>query len=106
MRFEIFPSPSCSDFKHRLAEIETGDLRPAPRERQRKVTGAAAQIKRTIAGLNGGEFDDAAFPAPVQPEALQVVEQIVAPRDGAEKVIDLCRALFAGGIENVAHASV
>ena len=106
MKFEIFPLPSFSDFKHRLAEIETGNFRPTPRERQRKIPGATTQIKRAIAGLNGGEFNDAAFPAPVQPEALQVVEQIVAPRDGGEKVIDLCRALFAGSIENVAHASV
>ncbi len=49
-----------------------------------------------MAGLNSGEFDDAVFPAPVQPETLQVVEQIVAPRDGGEKVVDLCRALFPG----------
>ena len=89
-----------------LAEIEAGNCRAAPRERKGDVAGAAAQIKRAIARLNGGEFNDAAFPAPVQPEALQVVEQIVTPRDGGEKVIDLCRALFAGSIENVAHASV
>jgi hypothetical protein len=54
--------------------------------------------------LNGGEFDDAAFPAPVQAEALQVVEQIVAPRDGGEKVVDLRGALFARCVENTAHA--
>ena len=57
-----------------------------------------------MAGSNGGEFDDAPFPAPVQAEALQVVQQIVTPRDGGEQVVDLGCALFAGGVENVAHA--
>jgi hypothetical protein len=96
LRFEIPLPPGFGDFKHRRAEINAGDLRAAPRERQREVAGAAAQIERAIPGLNGGEFDDAAFPAPVQAEALQVVEQIVAPRDGGEKVVDLRGALFAG----------
>ena len=97
--------PGFSDFQHRRAEIQSGDIRAAPRERQRKVAGATAQIERAIPGLNGGEFDDAAFPAPVQTEALHVVEQIVAPRDGGEKVVDLCGALFARCAENVAHAA-
>ena len=104
MRFEIFPSPSFSDFKHRLAEVEAGDFCAVAREGKGDVPGATAQIERAIAGLNGGEFDDTAFPAPVQPEALQVVEQIVTPRDGGKKVVDLRRALFAGGVEGVAHA--
>ena len=87
------------NFEHLRAEIEAGDFRAAPREGEGDVAGAAAQIERAIAGLNGGQFDHAAFPAPVQPEALQVVEQIVAPGDGGKKVVDLGRALFAGRVK-------
>ena len=54
--------------------------------------------------MNLGEFDDAAFPKPVQAEALQVVDEIVAAGDAGEKVVDLRGALFAGGVERVAHA--
>ena len=103
--FEFRDSVSgFGDFEHCRAEIESGDFRAAPREGEGDVAGAAAQIQRALAGLNGGEFDDAAFPAPVQAEALQVVEQIVTPRDGGEKVVDLRGALFAGSVKDVAHA--
>ena len=54
--------------------------------------------------FNFGQFNDAAFPEPVQAEALQVVQQVVAPRDGGEEVVDLGGALFAGGVKGVAHA--
>jgi hypothetical protein len=50
------------------------------------------------------ELDDAAFPKPVQTETLQVVDQIVTPGDGGEKVVDLGGALFTGVIEGIAHA--
>ena len=39
----------------------------------------------------------------MHPETLQVVEKIIAPRNPGEKVIDLRRALLAGGIKCVAH---
>ena len=102
----FFSSPSFSYLKHGRAEVEAGDFRAVVREGKGEVAGATAQIERAIAGLNGGEFNDAAFPAPVQPEALQVVEQIIAPRDGGKKIVDLRRALFAGDVETVAYASV
>src|SRR5271165_6860882 len=92
------------DFEHRLAEIKPGRCRVLLRERQRKVAGAAAQIQRAVAGLGSREPDDAAFPEPVQAEALKVVDQIVPPGDGGEKVVDPGGALFAGVIEGVAHA--
>jgi hypothetical protein len=41
----------------------------------------------------------------VQTKALQVIDQVVTPRDGGEKVIDPGGALFTGVIEGVAHAS-
>ncbi len=97
--------PRFGNFEHLGVEIEAGDFRAAPPQGEGDVAGAAAQIERVITGLNGGELDNAAFPAPVQPETLQVVEQIVAPRNGSEEVVDLCRALFPGGVEGVAHAT-
>ena len=97
--------PYLRRVEHLFAEIQGCHARAAPGERQREVAGATAQIERAIPGLNGGEFDDAAFPAPVQAEALQVVEQIVTPRDGGKEVIDLRGALFARGAEDVAHAA-
>jgi twitching motility two-component system response regulator PilH len=73
------------------------------REREREVAGAAAQIKCVIPRFNGGKSDDPALPKPVQAEALQVVDQIVTPRDGGEEVIDFHGALFPRGVEGVAH---
>ena len=41
---------------------------------------------------------------PVQAEALKVVDEVVTPGDAREKFINLRGALFAGGVERVAHA--
>ena len=95
--------PRGGDFEHFFAEIEAGGFRAAPGEGEGDVAGAAAHIERATAGGNGSQFGDAAFPPPVQPEALQVVEQIVAARDGGKKVINPGRALFAGSVEDIAH---
>ena len=43
------------------------------------------------------------FQLPVKAKALQVVEQIITPGNGGEKVVDLRGALFARGVEDVAH---
>jgi hypothetical protein len=43
-------------------------------------------------------LDKAAFPAPVQEEALEVVEEVVAPRDAGEQLVDLGGALLARNI--------
>ena len=101
--FEIFLPPFFRDFEHGPAEIQTDDIRAALRERQRQVAGAAAQVQRAVAGFHGGEFDDATFPAAVEAETLQVIKQIVAPGNGAEKVMDLRGALLARGIKDIAH---
>ena len=91
------------DFEHWLTEIQAGRDRAVLREREREVTGAATQIKRAVARLDLRQLDDATFPKPVQAEALQVVDQIVTPGDGGEKVVDLGGALFASVVEGVAH---
>ena len=49
---------------------------------------------------------DAAFPEPMQAEALEVVQQVVAAGDGGEEVVDLGGALFAGRIKDIAHAGI
>ena len=96
---------SCGgNFEHFWAEVESGGFRAAPGEGEGDVAGAAAQIEGAGAGGGGGEGGHAAFPAAVQAEALEVVEQIVAPRDGGEEVVDLRGARFAGGVKDVAHA--
>src|ERR1035438_8066786 len=91
------------DFEHWLTEIQAGRDRAVLREREREVTGPATQIKRAVARIDLRQLDDAAFPKPVQAEALQVVDQIVTPGDGGEKVVDLGGALFASVVEGVAH---
>ena len=86
-----------------MAEVEAGHFRAALREGQRNVTGAAADVERTLTGPDGGQFNDVMLPAPVEAEALQVVEQIISPGNGGEEVADLCGALFARGVKDVAH---
>ena len=104
LRFGNFCRRPFRNFEHLRAEIEAGGFRAVLREREREVAGAAAQIQRAISILNFGEFNDTTLPKPVQAEALQVVDQIVSPRDGRKKIIDLGGALFAGVIKSVAHA--
>jgi hypothetical protein len=103
LRFEIALTLG-GDFEHGLAEIKAGGYCALLRKRECEVAGAAAQIKRAFAWLDLRELDDTAFPEPVQPEALQIVDQIVTPGDGGEEVVDLGGALFAGVVEGVAHA--
>ena len=103
LRHELTLAPG-SDFEHGLAEIEARGRGSAFRERKRQIAGAAAQIERAVARLDLREFGNPAFPEPVQAETLEVVDQIVTPGDGCEKVVDLCGALLAGVKEGVAHA--
>ena len=98
------PASRRRDFKHLRAEVEPDGFRAAMREGEGDVAGAAAQIEGAGAGFRSGQFGDAAFPAAVQAEALKVVEQIVAARNGGKEVVDLRGARFAGRVKNVAHA--
>ncbi len=92
------------DFEHWLAEVKAGRVRAALCEREREVARAAAQIESAITRLDLRQPDDVAFPKPVQAETLEVIDQIVTPGDGGEKVIDLGGALFASIVEDIAHA--
>ena len=87
------------------AEIKAGGFRAALREREGDITGAAAQVKRAVAVFYLGEFNDAAFPKPVQAEALEVIQKIIAAGDAGEEVVDLRGTLIAGRVIGVAHAA-
>jgi hypothetical protein len=93
-----------SHFEHFFAEVESGGFRAVPGDGEGDVAGAAAQIEGAVAGLHPRQFNNAAFPAAVQAEALEVVEQVVAPRNGGEEVVDLRGARFAGRVKDVSHA--
>ena len=109
IRFELRDlgfQPFARDRKHRLAKIQCDDLRAFSRERERHVASATAQIQRAFAGLNLGQPDQSALPVPVQAEALKVIDQVVAPRNGPKQIAEFGRALFAGIVILVDHAPV
>ena len=91
--------------EHLGAEIQAGRLRAALGEGERNIASAAAQIERTGVGRSLRECHHAAFPTPVQAEALEVVQEIVTAGDAGEEVIDLRRALVTGRIKFIAHAA-
>jgi len=92
------------DFKHLRAEIEASGFGAPAREGKRNVTRPAAQIERAVAVFYVRQFHDAALPQPVQAEALEVVQEIIAAGDAGKEVIDLRGTLVAGRIIGVAHA--
>ena len=92
------------DFQRLRAEIEAGGFRAALREGEGDVAGAAAEIERAVAGRDTGQFYHTALPTPVQAEALEVIQEIVAAGDAGEEVVDLRSALVAGRVIGVAHA--
>jgi hypothetical protein len=91
------------DGKHFPAKIQSDDFRATLCERKCDVAGATAQIERAVSGFHSGKFGDAAFPVPVEAEALEIVEQIVAPGNGGEEVFDLRGALFTRSVKHIAH---
>ena len=90
--------------QHVLAEIKPRGFRATPGKGEGEVTSPAAQVQGAVAAGDLRELDDLPLPKPVKTEALQVVDQVVTPRNRGEEVVDLRRALFAGVIESVAHA--
>ena len=93
------------DFKHLRAEIEAGGGCAAAREGEGDVAGAAAEVERAVAGFDLRQPDDAALPEPMQAEALEVVQKIVAAGDAGEEGVDFRGALVAGRVIGVAHTS-
>ena len=101
----LIPAADRGLGQHGFAEIQTGCLRAAARKGKRQVAGAAAQIQCAVAVPDSGEPDHAAFPKPVKAEALEIIDQVIAPGDGGEKIADLGGALGAGIVKRVAHPS-
>jgi hypothetical protein len=93
------------DAQHRSAEVQASHLCPGGGQGESDVARAAAQIERSIAWLDPGESHKPLFPGAVQAQALQIVDQIVARRDGGEEVVDLLCPPSARVIKLVRHSS-
>ena len=96
--------PAGGSGKHGRAEIHRQHPGTGAVQGERDVTGAAADVERGLVRCDGGAADQLPFPAPMQSEALQVVDQVVAGRYGVEQRFDAGGALFAQLEIAVGHA--
>ena len=74
-----------------MREVEAGRVRAAAGELECDVAGAAGEVERSAAGLNGGQVGESPFPAAVETEGQQDRDQVVAVRDGLEQPADVAR---------------
>ena len=74
-----------------------------PREGEGHIAGAAAEIERAHAGSGRGEAEQTPLPPAVQPEALEVVDEIVASGNLREQSLHSFRALPACFVISIAH---
>ena len=72
--------------EHRFAEIEADYVRAIPREGESDVAGAAAKIESALVGAGISKGNEAFFPVPMEAEALQIVDEIVAGGNGVKEV--------------------
>jgi hypothetical protein len=75
----------------RLAEVQ-GD-----------VARAAAEIQNALLRTALSQVKQASLPEAMQPEALQVVDEIIARSDGREQGLHFGAALFTGSIVLIGH---
>src|SRR5205814_1938096 len=68
-----FLIPRLGDIEHRLAKIQSHNIRARLREEERNVPRAAADIQGVFARLYCVETDQLTFPEAMQPEALEIV---------------------------------
>jgi hypothetical protein len=94
-RRQKFQPPPFRHRQHPLAEVEPDHLGTAFGQRHCYVAGAATDIQGPEARFRPGQPDYPSFPIPVQPEALQVVDEVIARGDALEEFINLRRALLA-----------
>jgi len=99
-----FQAAPGGHFQHLGAEIQPGHLGAALGQRKGNIPGAAAQIQRGRSGGHPGQVRHLALPAPVQPETLEVIDEVVAAGNAREQVIDLRGARSPGRIIDIAHA--
>jgi len=95
--------PPLSRVQHPIVEIQGHHPRAAPGERQREIARATANVQRSLPGLRAGQPDHAPLPIPVQPETLEIVDPVVAPRDPGKEILHLCGALVAWVEKCVSH---
>ena len=86
-------------FEHWFTEIAPDDFCAGVGQREGNVAGAATEIERLHAWADGGKSDQAALPKAMQPEALQVVYEIVARRDFGEEIVDALGPRFVRGVK-------
>lgn len=89
--------------QHGRAEIQPAHFQPFPCHGEGHVSRPTAQIQSPLARLPLRLPDQPPFPMPVQPEALQVVDQVVTRSNGVEQVIHPRCAFVARGIVFVGH---
>jgi len=102
LSLELGLSPLCR-VQHPLAEIQGRHVSAAPGERQREIARATANVQRSLPGLRAGQPDHAPLPIPVQPEALEVIDQVVTRRDPGKEILHLRGALVAWVEKCVSH---
>ena len=90
--------------QHGFAEIDPRDVGARPGQRQRDIARAATDIQRRFAGLNCGQLDQPTLPPPMQTEALQIVDDVVAGCDRGKQVINPFRSRLAFDIILTRHS--
>jgi len=89
--------------KHGFAEVDGSDLCATGGKAAGDIAGAAAEVEGALTGLDVGQLDEAAFPAVVESEALEVVDAVVMGGDGVEKLADFAGAGFVFGEVTPGH---
>jgi len=88
-RILAFATSSIGSF-----EIQPDDFRVPARQRKGDIARATANVQRPVTWLHARQFDAPALPPPVQPEALNVVDQVITPRNRSEQVGRLFQRAF------------
>ena len=84
------------DGEHGRGEINANDVGARTCQGEGDITDSATNVEGALAGLGGGEFDQPTLPEPMQAEALEIVQEIVAVRYFGEQRFDLNGTTFAG----------
>src|SRR5207249_3883982 len=78
--------PAARHCQHWFAEVQSSDLDSTRRQGKSNIARARTEIKRALSRLRSRQSDQAAFPGPMQPKALEVVHQIVTRRNCGKQI--------------------
>jgi hypothetical protein len=67
--------------QHRFTEIQSSNFRAELGQAKRNVSSATTDIQCAFAGFYIRDLKQSPFPIAMQPETLQVVDEVVAPRN-------------------------